>query len=230
MVPECDSHWSNSSPITSQSCQGSQHGSQPDVVHTGNSYPCKKRSTTTEPVQQVDDAHLVQIATEAFVRELGLEDDSILKDGKVEIREVPAGTYLMKEESHKVNIYTVLHRDSHRFSMFVLLLFQDVALVYVVSGSLVVSQRVSEDRDLGQEVHMFSAHQGEIVGGLAVLTGEPSFYTIRAKHSSRIALLSKLTFFAIMREQPTVVLHVAHSVVRRLSPFVRQVLILRYPF
>lgn len=70
---------------------------------------------------------------------------------------------------------------------------------------------------------MFSAHQGEIVGGLAVLTGEPSFYTIRAKHASRIALLSKSTFFAIMRDQPTVVLHVAHTVVRRLSPFVRQV-------
>ena len=100
---------------------------------------------------------------------------------------------------------------------------QDVALVYVLSGSLIVSQRVSEGRDAGQEVHMFSAHQGEIVGGLAVLTGEPSFYTIRAKHASRIALLSKSTFFAVMRDQPTVVLHVAHTVVRRLSPFVRQV-------
>ncbi|XP_033300669.1 neuropathy target esterase sws isoform X4 [Bombus bifarius] len=195
MVPECDSHWPNSSPITSQQV------SQPDVIHTGNSHPSKKRSTTTEPIQQqLDEAQLVQMATEAFVRELGLEDDTILKDGKVQIREVPAGTYLMKEESHK-----------------------DVALVYVVSGSLIISQRVSEGRDVGQEVHMFSAHQGEIVGGLAVLTGEPSFYTIRAKHSSRIALLSKPTFFAIMREQPTVVLHVAHSVVRRLSPFVRQV-------
>ncbi|XP_071856000.1 patatin like phospholipase domain containing sws isoform X1 [Bombus fervidus] len=195
MVPECDSHWPNSSPITSQQV------SQPDVIHTGNSHPNKKRSTTTEPIpQQLDEAQLVQMATEAFVRELGLEDDSILKDGKVQIREVPAGTYLMKEESHK-----------------------DVALVYVVSGSLIISQRVSEGRDVGQEVHMFSAHQGEIVGGLAVLTGEPSFYTIRAKHSSRIALLTKPTFFAIMREQPTVVLHVAHSVVRRLSPFVRQV-------
>ncbi|XP_017789484.1 PREDICTED: neuropathy target esterase sws isoform X3 [Habropoda laboriosa] len=202
MVPECDSHWPNSSPITPQrSFQGSQHGPQSDAIHTENSHPHKKRSTTTEPVQQqLDEAHLVQIATEAFVRELGLEDDSILKDGKVQIREVSAGTYLMKEESHK-----------------------DVALVYVVSGSLIVSQRVSEGRDQGQEVHMFSAHQGEIVGGLAVLTGEPSFYTIRAKHTSRIALLSKPTFFAIMREQPTVVLHVAHSVVRRLSPFVRQV-------
>lgn len=99
MVPECDSHWANSSPITSQQV------SQPDVIHTGNSHPSKKRSTTTEPIQQqLDEAQLVQMATEAFVRELGLEDDSILKDGKVQIREVPAGTYLMKEESHKVNI------------------------------------------------------------------------------------------------------------------------------
>lgn len=99
-----------------------------------------------------------------------------------------------------------------------------MALVFVVSGSLVISQRVAEDRNSGEEVHMFSAHQGEIVGGLAVLTGEPSFYTIRAKHPSRIALLSKSTFFNIMRDRPTVVLHVAHTVVRRLSPFVRQVL------
>lgn len=105
----------------------------------------------------------------------------------------------------------------------IFILSQDVALVYVISGSLIVSQRPSEGRDSDQEIHMFSAHQGEIVGGLAVLTGEPSFYTIRAKHSSRIALLSKLTFFSIMREQPTVVLHVANTVVRRLSPFVRQV-------
>ena len=93
----------------------------------------------------------------------------------------------------------------------------------MVSGSLVISQRVAEDRNSGEEVHMFSAHQGEIVGGLAVLTGEPSFYTIRAKHLSRIALLSKSTFFGIMRDRPTVVLHVANTVVRRLSPFVRQV-------
>lgn len=82
---------------------------------------------------------------------------------------------------------------------------------------------MTEGADSGEEVHMFSAHQGEIVGGLAVLTGEPSFYTIRAKHLSRIALLSKQTFFAIMRERPTVVLHVANTVVQRLSPFVRQV-------
>lgn len=121
---------------------------------------------------------------------------------------------------------------------------------------------------------MFTAHPGEIVGGLAVLTGEPSFFTIRVKHTSRIALISKSTFyrwvsflafiflifcfcgcsvalcikylrnnlsvlpqllrynlnfnesfssFSLMIEQPRVVLHVAFTVVKRLSPFVRQV-------
>ncbi|XP_026288620.1 neuropathy target esterase sws isoform X3 [Frankliniella occidentalis] len=142
-------------------------------------------------------AEQVQLATEAFVRELGLEDDSLLKDGKVELREVPAGTYLMKEESHK-----------------------DVALVYLLSGTLIVSQKLA---DMQEEVHMFTAHPGEMVGGLAVLTGEPSFFTIRAKHFSCIALLSKTTFYGLMRERPRVVLHIANTVVKRLSPFVRQV-------
>lgn len=108
MVPECDSHWSNSAPMAGQPYS---QGSQPDVIHTGN-HATKRRSTTTEPVQQqLDEAHLVQIATEAFVRELGLEDDSILRDGKVQIREVPAGTYLMKEESHKVDIFLNVSTD-----------------------------------------------------------------------------------------------------------------------
>ncbi|XP_008556860.1 neuropathy target esterase sws isoform X2 [Microplitis demolitor] len=182
MVPECDHHWSDSS-------------------HPGS----RKRSAVDVPLISApqDEAQLVQIATDAFVKELGLEDDSVLKDGKVQIREVAAGTYLMKEESNK-----------------------DIALVYVLSGSLVISQRGSEGGrsfDSSEQVHMFSAHAGEVVGGLAVLTGEPSFYTIRAKHPSRIGLLSKQTFFAIMREKPTIVLHVANTVVRRLSPFVRQV-------
>ncbi|XP_071442905.1 neuropathy target esterase sws isoform X1 [Hetaerina americana] len=163
-----------------------------------------------------DEATLLRMATEAFVKELGLENGMETLSGRVEIREVPAGTYLMREDSHK-----------------------DVALIYILSGMLTVSQRTaltSSRNELGVgagevgsgvggdgEVHMFNAHHGEVVGGLAVLTGEPSFFTIKAKHHSRIALLSKTTFYSIMRESPKVVLHIAHTVVRRLSPFVRQV-------
>ncbi|KAH9638381.1 hypothetical protein HF086_004183 [Spodoptera exigua] len=122
---------------------------------------------------------LIQIATDAFVKELGLDSDTVLR-GNV----------------------------------------QDVALVYLLSGALLVSQRVAEGEG---EVHMFTAYPGEVEGGLAVLTGEPSFFSIRAKHFSRIGLLSKTTVYSIMRERPSVVLHIANTVVRRLSPFVRQV-------
>lgn len=41
------------------------------------------------------------MATDGFVREMGLEDDSTLL-GKVQFRELPSGTHLMKEESNKV--------------------------------------------------------------------------------------------------------------------------------
>ncbi|KAL1131642.1 hypothetical protein AAG570_011255 [Ranatra chinensis] len=148
--------------------------------------------------EQVDEASLIRTATEAFINELGLDETcSTLLDGKVELKLVGARTYLMKEESNK-----------------------DVALVYLLSGTLIVSQKIT---DMDEEVHMFTAHPGEIVGGLAVLTGEPSFFTIRTKHPSTIALLSKNTVYCILREKPNAVLHIAHTVVRRLSPFVRQV-------
>lgn len=52
----------------------------------------------------MDEQALTQLATEAFVRELGLDNDFIIQ-GKIQLREVPAGTYLMKEESNKVKIF-----------------------------------------------------------------------------------------------------------------------------
>lgn len=98
MVPECDSHWPTSSPTTApQSHQEVSH-------NTASIYSSRKRHSnemTQQQQQQLDEAQLIQIATEAFVRELGIEDETVLKD-KVQMREVPAGTYLMKEESHKV--------------------------------------------------------------------------------------------------------------------------------
>jgi lysophospholipid hydrolase len=61
-------------------------------------------------VDNVDEDTLIEIAIEAFVKELGLDDDIMLK-GKLEIREVAAGTYLMKEDSNKVNTLLCLVAD-----------------------------------------------------------------------------------------------------------------------
>ncbi|XP_068628580.1 neuropathy target esterase sws isoform X1 [Battus philenor] len=169
---------------------------QPDVQPT-SSYKAKEGSSFKKHnTDNLDEQALIQIATDAFVKELGLVNDNLLR-GNVQVRDLPAGTYIMKEESHK-----------------------DVALVYLLSGALLVSQKVAEGEG---EVHMFTAYPGEVEGGLAVLTGEPSFFSIRAKHFSRIGLLSKTTVYSIMRERPSVVLHIANTVVKRLSPFVRQV-------
>ncbi|XP_047104314.1 neuropathy target esterase sws isoform X3 [Schistocerca piceifrons] len=176
---------------------------QPDMLDSTPCLPtapasrCSPDTLIQSDSASYDEAALVEIATAAFVKELGLQDSSVLSDGKVEIREVSAGTYLMKEESHK-----------------------DVALVYLVTGALVVSQKLT---DVDEEVLMFKALPGEIVGGLAVLTGEPSFFTIRAETACIVALMSKTTFYEVMCHEPRVVLHIAHTVVRRLSPFVRQV-------
>ncbi|KAK6631772.1 hypothetical protein RUM43_013836 [Polyplax serrata] len=172
-----------------------------------------KRSSSGKiiPIPEDHDT-LMKLAKAAFLRELNLENESIL-DGKIEIKDVPAGTYLMRQDSHKVGSITVAHS-------FRPVSCEDVALIYLLSGALVLSQRMTDDQ---HEVHMFTAHPGEVIGGLAVLTGEPSFFTIKAKHSSKIAMLSKSTFYEVMKAYPKVVLYVAHTVVKRLSPFVRQV-------
>ncbi|CAK1599380.1 unnamed protein product [Parnassius mnemosyne] len=169
---------------------------QPDVQPTSSFKSKEGSSFKKHNTDNLDEQALIQIATEAFVKELGLENDDLLR-GNVQVRDLPAGTYIMKEESHK-----------------------DVSLVYLLSGALLVSQKVAEGEG---EVHMFTAYPGEVEGGLAVLTGEPSFFSIRAKHFSRIGLLSKGAVYSIMRDRPSVVLHIANTVVKRLSPFVRQV-------
>ncbi|XP_076050724.1 patatin like phospholipase domain containing sws isoform X1 [Oratosquilla oratoria] len=150
-----------------------------------------------DPNDEEDEEYLLQVATEKFQALLHLESDTILK-GAVQVQDVPSGSSIMQQNS-----------------------MQDTALVYILTGSLMVSQDAM-DKD-GSDVHMFTAHPGDLVGGLAVLSGDPSFFSVRAKHNSRVATISKETFYAIIKESPIVVLHVANTVIRRMSPFVRQI-------
>ncbi|XP_038640526.1 patatin-like phospholipase domain-containing protein 6 [Scyliorhinus canicula] len=96
---------------------------------------------------------------------------------------------------------------------------QDVSLHFVLSGCLHVYQRMIDKED---DVCLFVTHPGEMVGQLAVLTGEPLIFTIRANRDCIFLRISKSDFYEIMREQPNVVLSAAHTVAVRMSPFVRQ--------
>uniref|UniRef100_A0A8C5C037 Patatin like phospholipase domain containing 7 n=1 Tax=Gadus morhua TaxID=8049 RepID=A0A8C5C037_GADMO len=100
------------------------------------------------------------------------------------------------------------------FSLFPLL------IQFVISGSLHVFQRMV-DRE--EESCLFVTFPGELVGQLAVLTGEPLIFTVRAQRDCRFLAISKSHFYEIMRVEPKVLLNIAHTVVRRMSPFVRQI-------
>ncbi|KFO62707.1 Patatin-like phospholipase domain-containing protein 7, partial [Corvus brachyrhynchos] len=123
-------------------------------------------------------------------------DNPALLNGKVTLHQVTAGTVLSRQGD------------------------QDVNVCFVVSGMLHVYQRKIDSEE---DTCLFITHPGELVGQLAVLTGEPLIFTIKANRDCSFLSISKSHFYEIMREQPSVVLGVAHTVVKRMSPFVRQI-------
>ncbi|XP_069465898.1 patatin-like phospholipase domain-containing protein 7 [Ambystoma mexicanum] len=111
---------------------------------------------------------------------------------------------------HQVKCGTVLSRQGD----------QDVSIRFVISGLLHVYQRKI---DMEEDTCLFVTHPGELVGQLAVLTGEPLIFTVKANRDCTFLSISKSHFYEIMREKPSVVLGVAHTVVKRMSSFVRQI-------
>ncbi|XP_027471652.2 patatin-like phospholipase domain-containing protein 7 isoform X2 [Zalophus californianus] len=123
-------------------------------------------------------------------------DDPSLLDGRVTLLHVPGGTVVSRQGD------------------------QDVNILFVVSGLLHVYQRKVDSEG---DTCLFVVRPGEVVGQLAVLTGEPLIFTIKANRDCSFLSISKAHFYEIMRKQPTVVLGVAHTVVKRVSSFVRQI-------
>uniref|UniRef100_A0A6A7FP55 Neuropathy target esterase sws n=2 Tax=Hirondellea gigas TaxID=1518452 RepID=A0A6A7FP55_9CRUS len=255
-VPRRIGHATLSSPskIRSESMNSTGSGEDKDCSaggadDTGTKAGGGRRIVLVDP--RHDDAdHFINIAISKFQSVLQLPSDEMLK-GQVEVRDLEAGDFIMKQDS-----------------------MQNIALVYVLTGSLQLSQHppegITNNRTCGglasaaanktkktnadagssgssssnstprrqqrqhssssiggadepKEVHMFTAQPGDLVGGLAVLSGDPSFFTVRASHQSRVATISKATFYSILQSHPKVALHVASTVIMRMSPFVRQI-------
>lgn len=69
---------------------------------------------------------------------------------------------------------------------------KDVSLHFVLSGCLHVYQRMINKQE---EVCLFVTHPGEMVGQLAVLTGEPLIFTIKAVRDCTYLKISKSDFY-----------------------------------
>ncbi|XP_045922349.1 patatin-like phospholipase domain-containing protein 7a isoform X1 [Micropterus dolomieu] len=138
---------------------------------------------------------ILQAAKKDLMGIIQLQDPTLL-EGRVTLHHVKAGSVVARQGD------------------------QEVSMQFVISGLLHVYQRMI-DRE--EETRLFVTHPGELVGQLAVLTGEPLLFTVRAQRDCSFLSISKTHFYEIMRVEPKVVLNVAHTVVRRMSSFVRQI-------
>lgn len=179
---------------------------KPDMLNDIDYPILVPRRTSTLPQQPTDipiDVELMKsIATDGFLKELGLQDgDRKLIADTIEIKEIQAGT-------------TLTHQGSA----------DDVLLIYIITGGLTLinNQPTKGSKKSNSDPHSISLHPEEVVGGLAVLTGETSLYTIKSRIASRVGLISKENVYKIMQQRPRVVLDIANSVVKGLSPLVRQ--------
>ncbi|XP_058473485.1 patatin-like phospholipase domain-containing protein 7a isoform X2 [Solea solea] len=138
---------------------------------------------------------ILQAAKKDLLGIIQLQDPTLL-EGRVTLHHVKAGSVVARQGD------------------------QEVSIQFVISGLLHVYQRMI-DRE--EETRLFVTHPGELVSQLAVLTGEPLIFTVRAQRDCSFLSISKTHFYEIMRVEPKVVLNVAHTVVRRMSSFVRQI-------
>ncbi|XP_078242781.1 patatin-like phospholipase domain-containing protein 6 isoform X3 [Pogona vitticeps] len=159
---------------------------------------CEDESVTGDcpfgPYQGRQTSAIFEAAKRELVKLMKIEDPSLLNN-RVLLHHAKAGTVIARQGD------------------------QDVSLHFVLWGCLHVYQRMI---DKAEDVCLFLTQPGEMVGQLAVLTGEPLIFTIKANRDCTFLKISKSDFYEIMREQPSVVLNVAHTVAARMSPFVRQ--------
>uniref|UniRef100_A0A8D0LC30 lysophospholipase n=1 Tax=Sphenodon punctatus TaxID=8508 RepID=A0A8D0LC30_SPHPU len=136
--------------------------------------------------KQVD--AIFEAAKKDLLTLMKLDDPSLLQ-GRVTLHHVTPGTVVSRQGD------------------------QDVNIRFVISGMLHVYQRKIDSEE---ETCLFITHPGELVGQLAVLTGEPLIFTIKANRDCSFLSIAKSHFY-------DVVLGVAHTVVKRMSSFVRQI-------
>ncbi|CAD5217297.1 unnamed protein product [Bursaphelenchus okinawaensis] len=100
---------------------------------------------------------------------------------------------------------------------------ENAQLIMVVHGALKVSQEADEEDNEADQTYMTFVQPKELVGGLQLLTNEPSFFNIATSGPTTVAMLDRQAFAELLDIRPKICLPVASWVHRRLSTFVRAV-------
>uniref|UniRef100_A0A914XUJ3 Uncharacterized protein n=1 Tax=Panagrolaimus superbus TaxID=310955 RepID=A0A914XUJ3_9BILA len=100
----------------------------------------------------------------------------------------------------------------------------DPCLYLVLHGYLSLSQTADPDEedDLYDSWSAF-IYPKEVVGGLQLLSNEPAFYQVKAETATTVAVIKKSDIEKLVESKPRVVLFLAYTVLKRLSPFLRAI-------
>lgn len=124
-----------------------------------------------------------------------LQDPSLL-EGRVTLHHVKAGSVVARQGDQvkqRPPVDQSAPAPSPNPDPFSLLsLLQEVSIQFVISGLLHVYQRMIGREE---ETRLFVTHPGELVGQLAVLTGEPLIFTVRAQRDCSFLSISKTHFY-----------------------------------
>ncbi|EDW78358.2 uncharacterized protein Dwil_GK16217, isoform C [Drosophila willistoni] len=181
---------------------------QPSIGGGGGGSTAQEGGCAAAGAPTIDMRLIQSSAVESLRKELGLpNEDAHIIEPFVEVRELEPNVTLITEGNA-----------------------DDVCIWFVMTGTLAVYQGVADatrsstatTKSDKSDLLIHFVHPGEIVGGLAMLTGEASAYTIRSRNNSRVAYIRRAAIYQIMRQRPRIVLDLGNGVVRRLSPLVRQ--------
>lgn len=157
----------------------------------------KKSFINEDKLAQANEESLKQTAIEQLTQHLRLESPAILTS-IVQLQEFAPGDFITREESYE----------------------DDSAIHYILSGTTLTSQKNGESCI---ESNLYISHPGEFVGILEVLTGEAPPFTVKARTACKMAIVPKQAVYELIGKYPHMCLELSNQVVKRLSPFVRQI-------
>ncbi|XP_018649024.1 neuropathy target esterase/swiss cheese-related protein [Schistosoma mansoni] len=94
-------------------------------------------------------------------------------------------------------------------------------MYYVIFGELRAFQSTNDGPN-NDVITMFKCGPGKAVGLLGLITGEPNIYGIQATTKAIVAVLSRETFYSVVRQYPKALFSVTHIISSHLSPLFHQ--------
>ncbi|KRX22648.1 Neuropathy target esterase sws [Trichinella nelsoni] len=191
------------SPLQEQSCKDFREIKSENEGATPEDCTASENAFPTFGVSTTDDdSDIFQVAIEELAKLFGMKEASFLVD-KVKVEKFEPGIMIVRQGSNELQLF------------------------YVVSGMLELLLESQEEPDVLLPISIVQA--GDVIGGLSVLTGEPSFFAVRTRSFCQLAIVERKSLYEcvtflnrIISEYPRVVVNVASTAVESYSDFVKE--------